>query len=503
MKRSIIWLCKGSTILFVLLWFFPPSIIEAADVAAFERGNDFLRQEDYAEALSAYDAFVKENPQHHLVPAAMWTMAKIHLAINNDYEKAAEIFEKLMNENVDTEWEIFAFDRLGYCLEQREKWKEAADVYDPAIRKLSSASDGVVTVAWINGLKNRLLSCYRTTQDYDRIILTYREILFENPGASSAPEDQYNLAQTYLDMNDSKAAAENFALVVERYPVSGYAQRVNAEQADMLTSQVGYDWDAYSTFQSALELSQTGQYEEALTQFEEVFEAKRDKGMAHAVRFQKELIEYRKSGDAAALRDKVASSRDDYPYGLGGVNVAQLDNLLGGIIEAQEALAVDPEYVGGYVQMGQCYYFTQAYDRAIEAYEKGVSIAPDNSYFYNMLGYSYVNLQRYDDAISSFQGLIDVAPDDPNSYDSMAEGYYLKGDTTMAIQFYERALATDSTFGNPYYMLGQIYYGRGQNEKVITHLSRFLELEGGGFRAQNAQSLLDSLNAPSSSDVEQ
>lgn len=500
MKKYMLW-AGGWSMVLLLLLFFPAEIL-ANDIAAFERGNDLLSEENYSEALRAYEAFVKENSQHHLVPAAMWATANIYLVINSDYDRAAGLFQKMINENPNTEWEIFAYDRLGYCLEEQEKWREAANVYKPAIQKLPTSSDGVVTAAWINGLKDRLLLCYRTVQDHESIISVYRGILSENPAAPSAPVDQYNLAQTFLEINDQRMAAENFALVVERYPVSISAQRVNTEHAEMLTSQIGYDWVPFSTFQSALRLGQSGQYEEALSTFEEVIEVKRDMGMAYAARFQKDLVEYRKDGDAAALREKMASSRDDYPYGLGGVDVAQLDNLLGGVIQAQEALASNPEDIGGYTQMGQCFYFTQAYDRAIEVYERGVNIAPDNSYFHNMLGYSYIGLLQYDEAISAFQGMIDVAPDDPNSYDSMAEGYCLKGDTTTAIQFYDRALSTDSSFSNPYYMLGQIYYERGQNEKAAMHFERFLEIQAGGARAENARNLLEQMNPPASDDVE-
>lgn len=502
MTRDMMWLSKGSTVFLMLLLGILPVRTLANNIAVFERGHELLKEQNYAEALLAYEAFVKENSQHHLVPAAMWTMANIYLTINEEYETAAGIFRQIVNENPDTEWEIFACDRLGYCLEEQEKWGEAAAVHEPLVRELSISGNDAVTLAWIDGLKGRLLSCYRNMEDHESIIGVYEEILSENPAAPSAPQDQYNLAQTYLDIENSKAAAENFVLVVERYPVSDYAQRVNDEHGEMLTSQIGYDWAVYSTFQSGLTLGQAGQHDEALARFEEVIKVKRDAGMVYAARFQKELIEYRKSGDAAALREKVASGSDDYPFGLGGVNVDQLDNLLGGIVEAQEAIASNPDDISGYIQLGQCYYFTQAYGRAIEAYEKGVAIAPDNSYFHNMLGYSYINLERYDEAISSFQNLIDIAPEDPNSYDSMAEGYYLKGDTTMAVQFYERALATDSSFSNSYYMLGQIYYERGENEKAIAHLERYLEIDAGGFRAQNAQSLLDQLNPPSSDDVE-
>ena len=493
---------SNSAVVPFILVLLPVCISLADDVSVFEHANELLREQNYSEAVSTYTRFLEANPSHRLAPAAKWAIANIYLVINNEYESAAGLFQTIVNGNLSTEWEIFAYDRLGYCLEEQEKWKEAAAVYEPMVRRLLASNDDFVTAAWISGLKNRLLSCYRTTQDHESIILTYQGILSENPAAPSAPEDQYNLAQTYLNINNSKAAAENFVLVVERYPVSDYAQRVNTEYAEMLTSQLGYDWTPFSTFQSALSLSQTGQYVEALSQFEEVLKVERNQGMTYAARFQKELIEYRKSGDAAVLRQKIALSRDEYPYGLGGVRVDQLDNLLGGIIEAQDALAASPDDIGGYVQMGQCYYFTQAYYRAIEAYQKGVAIAPDNAYLHNMLGYSYMNLQQYDEAIAAFQSLIDVAPEDPNSYDSMAEGHYLKGDTTAAIQFYERALATDSSFSNPYFMLGQIYYERGQNETAIAHLQRYLEIDAGGFRSQDAQRLLEQLNPPSSNDNE-
>ena len=49
-------------------------------------------------------------------------------------------------------------------------------------------------------------------------------------------------------------------------------------------------------------------------------------------------------------------------------------------------------------------------------------------------------------------------------------------------------------------MLGQIYYEDGQNEKAIEHLERYLEIDPGGIRSQDAQGLLDQLNNPSSND---
>ncbi len=503
MRDNLICIYKRASILLILmLWFFPTRIIFADDTALFERGNDLLREQDYSEALRAYQAFIEKNPEHRLIPAAQWTMANIYLSINNDYGRAGKLYQRIIKENLDTEWEICSYDRLGHCFEEQQKWKEAAEVYKPAIQKISTLNDDAANQARINRLKERLLLSYQNMKDHEGIIRTYKEILADNPAAPSAPEDQFNLGQAYLDMDDPKKAAENFVLVVERYPTTLFAQRVQSEHAELLASRYDYDWTPFSTFQSALELSQTGQYDEALAQFDEVSDAKHDTEMAHAVRFQKELIEYRKTGDAAAFIGKIDSSRDDYPYGFGGVRVDLLNYYLRGIVEAQENLETNPEDVGAYAQMGQCYYQTRAYYSGIETYKKAIAVAPDNTNLHNMLGYCYTAVQKYDDAISTFQQLIDVAPDDPNSYDSMAEAYYTKGDTTVAIQFYQKSLTVDSSFTNPYYMLGRIYQELGQNEKGMEHLERYLELDPGGYQAQNAQNLLNQMNPPSSGDEE-
>jgi tetratricopeptide (TPR) repeat protein len=487
---------RASIFLIALVWFIPVHLVSADDIAAFELGNDMVREENYAEALTAYARFVKDNPEHRLTPAAQWTMANIYMAINEDYGRAAMLYQAMIRENADTDWEIRSYDRLGSCFEEQQKWKEAAEVYKPAIQKLSALSESPENQVLIDRLKGRLLSSYQNMEDHESIILLYQKMLADNPAAASAPEDQFNLAQTYLDIDNTREAAENFTVVVERYPTTPYAQRVQSEHAELLASQYDYDWTHFDAFWSALRLSQTGHYDEARTQFNEVIEAKQNADMAYAAKFQQELIKYRENGDAATLMEKVGSSREEYPYGLGGVPADRLNSVLQNIVGAQESAASNPEDVGAYTRMAYGYYQTRAYYHGIEAYKKAIAIAPDNTGLYNMLGYCCLAVEEYDDAIATFQQVIDVDPDDPNAYDSMAEAYYTKGDTTMAVQLYQKSLTVDSSFTNPYYMLGRIYHELGQNEKAEKHLERYLELAPGGFQSQNAQNLLNELSQP-------
>ncbi len=484
-----------------LLCFLPAQTASSSTTAAFLQGNDLVLERNYAEALRAYDTFVKENPQHYLVPAALWTMANIYFAINADYENAAELYRRVATDNAGTEWEYFAYDRLGTCYEAQQDWKEAVDIYQSAVGRLSGSGEDDARLR-IAQLRGSMISCYQNMNDHKSLIRVYEEMLADDPTAASAPENQFNLAHAYLDMEDLDQAAQNFVVVVERYPTTQHAQRVQSEHAELLASQYDYDWTPFNTFWSALRLSQTGHYDEARAEFDKVLEAKENTDMVYAVNLQKELIEYRENGDATALMEKVASSREDYPYGLGGVSIDGLNAVLQDIVEAQEVLISNPEDVGTYARIAFGYYQTRAYHHGIETYKKAIEIAPDNAGLYNMLGYCYISLQDYVDAINTFEQLVAVAPDDPNSYDSMAEAYYTKGDTTMAIQFYQKSLSVDSTFTNPYYMLGRIYQEQGQSDRAIENLERYLELDPGGFQAQNAQNLLNQMYPPPSDDEE-
>ena len=494
---------RRTIVLILVLVLFKVCISSADDTALFERGSDLLQEQKYSEALTAFETFVKERPEHRLIPAAVWTMANIYMTINKEYEKAADLFQKIVDEYEDTDWEIFGYDRLGRCFEEQEKWDKAADTYQTGTKRLQTFIEEPEAPTRIRGLKQKALLCYQNLSDYESIINMYQETLVENPAAPTAPEDQFNLAQTYLTMENPKESAEHFALVVDRYPASTFAQRIQSEQSDLLTSELNYDWTPFTTFQSAVELSRTGQYEESLSKLDEIIDTRPNTGMAYGAIIQKHLIEYRKTGDAAGLLEKLAAGQDKYPYGPGGIPLDRWNYFLRLIVDAQETIKTNPDDAGLYVRMSQGYYQTGAFQPGIEALKKSIAMAPNSPNACNMLGYCYLGAQEYDEAVSAFQKLIDIDPDNPNSYDSMAEGCYLKGDTTMAIQFYQKSLATDSSFTHPYYMLGQIYHELGQKEKAVEHLEKYLALDPDGFQSQNARRRLEQLKPRSSENREQ
>lgn len=494
MKRKTLKPQVNVIIIFLLmLWFFPIYVIWADSIDLFEHGNDLVEQEEYTQALGVYKQFVEKNPEHRLTPIAVWTIANIYKIILQDYDSAVEYYNRLASMKVNFDWMACSYDRMGDCFEEQEKWQEAAEVYKPAILILSGSSIDARTSAQIDRLTRKLLLCYRNADDKENMINVYKESIARDPAAQAAPEFQFDLAQAYLEANKPKAAAENFALVVERYPGSNYAQQVYNEQTELLATELAYDWTRFSTFQSAVNLSQAGQYDSAVSLFDEITRSKQNTGMEYAIQFQKDLIEFRKNGDAVALNSIITDNADSYLYGFGGMNINRLSVILRLIIEAQETIASYPEDIGAYSSMGYGYYQMRAHSCGIDAYKQGLTLEPDNKNLINMLGYCYIGAQEYDNALKTFDHLIEVDPDDPNSYDSKAEAYYMSGDTTMAIEYYQKSLAVNSEFSNPYFMLGRIFHEQGHNDKAVEYLERYLEFNPGN---EYVQRLLEQVKNP-------
>jgi len=350
--------------------------------------------------------------------------------------------------------------------------------------------------------KGTLFAPADALNDHDSIIDMYRNSLSENPAGPSAPEDQLSLAQTYLNREDRTIAAEKFALVLERYPASVLTRRVRSEQADLLSTELEYDWAPIDSFQSALELSRAGRFNRASSTFDEIILARPNSGISLAALIQKEIIEYRRTGDATPLLETFSTAQAAYPYGLGGLPANRWNYFLGQIGNAQQAIQSNPDDSGSYIRMSQAYLQTAAYQPGIDVLNKAIALAPDSPNACNLLGYCYLGAQQYDEAVSAFQMLIDIDPDNPNSYDSMAEGCYAKGDTTVAIEFYRKSIATDSSFTNPYFMLGPINQNLGRTGQAISYLEMYLKLDPDGFQAQNARAILTRLKTESEANEE-
>lgn len=459
----------------------------------FDYANRLLESKKYDEAMKAYEFFLHENPDHQLAPAAKWAIANIFYTVKQDYHKAAIVYQNLISRHGETGWEIFSFDRLGLCYEKQDEWDEAAKVYQSALERLTAPVHSELAAEWTEIFASRLVANYRRLGDLVSIVHFYENSLKRNPGGQWAPQYQFELAGVHLEMNQPLEAARVYAMVVDRYPLSVFAERVYSESAVLLAAQLDYDWKPFSVFKNSVELSQSGRFDDAQEGFDRVIESKVGTGMENAARFMKELTAFRRTGDADTLSDFLGAKRDDFPYGFGGIDEERFSSIINVITDAKRMINSDPENYDAYRRMASAYYETEAYHPAITAYMKAIELDPGNNDLYNMLGYCYLGIGAYDEAIEILSRMLESAPDDPNSYDSMAEAYFRKGDNKQAIRYYKKALSVDAEFAHPYYMLGEIYHKMKKDDLAKEYLQQYLALAPNGLRSEDALNILDKI----------
>ncbi|HLO82252.1 MAG TPA: tetratricopeptide repeat protein [Chitinophagaceae bacterium] len=70
-----------------------------------------------------------------------------------------------------------------------------------------------------------------------------------------------------------------------------------------------------------------------------------------------------------------------------------------------------------------------------------VEMNPTHASYYNNLGYSYIKTGEMDKAKEAFDNYVRLAPKEPNAYDSMGEYYKMMGEYEKSAASYDRAFA--------------------------------------------------------------
>lgn len=117
-------------------------------------------------------------------------------------------------------------------------------------------------------------------------------------------------------------------------------------------------------------------------------------------------------------------------------------------VEAEEALAANPEDVDALIWMGRRTAYMKQYGSAIDIYSYAMELHPDDARLYRHRGHRYVTVRRLDDAIADFQRAVDLTRGKPDEVepDGLPNA---AGVPTSTLQF------------NIWYHLGLAYYLKG------------------------------------------
>jgi tetratricopeptide (TPR) repeat protein len=128
-----------------------------------------------------------------------------------------------------------------------------------------------------------------------------------------------------------------------------------------------------------------------------------------------------------------------------------LNNLAGALFDngetaaAKETLlklkAIDPNYVGVYVNLGYQLQKMEQFDEAAKYLEEGLKIAPEEPFLWNNLGYVQFKLGKVEDGIKSIQKSIKIYPGNSYCYRNLALIYLSQKDKAKACEQINKSLA--------------------------------------------------------------
>lgn len=155
-------------------------------------------------------------------------------------------------------------------------------------------------------------------------------------------------------------------------------------------------------------------------------------------------------------------------------------------IRAYESVVdADPEFAGGYYNLGNLYYDLKQYDRAAAYFQTVIELKPDFAEAHYNFGNLFYDTGKFELAIKHFEKVIALKPDFAEARFQMGNALYGLREYDRAAGFFEEAIGLNPRFVAAYYNVGDLYYRTGQFDAAVGAYRKAIALNPGNARAHS------------------
>jgi tetratricopeptide (TPR) repeat protein len=176
---------------------------------------------------------------------------------------------------------------------------------------------------------------------------------------------------------------------------------------------------------------------------------------------------------------KALAIKPDYieAYNNMGASLKEQGKLEAAIEAYKKALAIKPDYAEAYNNMGIALQEQTKMEAAIEAYKKALAIKPDNAEAYNNMGIVLQEQAKLEEAIEAYKKALAIKPDYAEAYNNMGIILKEKGKLEEAIEAYNKALAIKPDYSEAYNNIGTSLQEQGKLEEAIEAYKQALAIK--------------------------
>lgn len=126
-----------------------------------------------------------------------------------------------------------------------------------------------------------------------------------------------------------------------------------------------------------------------------------------------------------------------------------------------DAIHKSPRKLRAYNERGAAYVRIGNYEKALDDFNRAISLNPDYHIAYYNRGQVYKILGNYELAIANYEKAAEISPKYFEAFNNLGTTYAAKGDTAKAILFFNKAIEINPYFAQAYYNRATAYLSEG------------------------------------------
>ncbi len=133
----------------------------------------------------------------------------------------------------------------------------------------------------------------------------------------------------------------------------------------------------------------------------------------------------------------------------------------------KKALSLAPDDAKAWNNMGVIHYEKGEYESAIPCFKKAIALDPNDQRFWYNLGLAYHHIGAYEDAISAYNASLHIEEARAKVWNDLGVTYRIKGEWEKALMCYDRALALAPEDPDIWFNKGLLLKRMGKSEEAM------------------------------------